>query len=247
MGKLDVTGKFLHRLSHLFGEGPIPPHDFQQVIDCYSSLPLWNQIQIWGRLICLQPILKAIEQHIPVTAERMVDLGCGYGLVSLLVASRRNQAILGIEGAASRFAIAQQASRHLRQVTFQCDDIAQMRIPSSAAILLIDVLYLFPDEIQQQILINCGHALIPNGTLLIKDNTTVPRWKYRYTHFEEGVKLALKTYGIAAQTRPNYRTPQSWHQLITQANLEIRDARFIEAIAPYPGIVYVCQKSTIDD
>ena len=242
MRKFVWIGKILYSLSHLFDQGPISPHDFGQVIERYASLPLRHQLQVWGRLICLQPILKAIDQHIPVTEGTIVDLGCGYGLVSLLVASCRNQAILGIEASPAQMAMAQRAGRGLQRVTFQCGNIAQMLIPPSAAILLIDVLYLFSDETQQQILTNCGQALIPNGVLLIKDNTTVPWWKYRYAHFEESIKLLSGAYGGTTLMRPNYRTPDSWRQRITQAKLNIREERFIESIAPYPGVIYICQK-----
>ena len=200
-------------------------------------------MQVWARLICLQPVLKAIEQHVPHTAERLVDLGSGYGLVSALTALRRKTTVLGIEASPSRLAIARQATTgHIPNVSFQQGDIAQISLPPSDAILLVDVLCLFADDAQAHVLENCADSLCSGGVLLIKDNTTIPRWKYRYTNLEERIKLCLGTYGVRAQMRPNYRTPEAWRHLIANANLKIEEECFIRSIAPYPGVIYLCRK-----
>ena len=200
-------------------------------------------MQVWARLICMQPVLKAIEQHVPLDAERLVDLGSGYGLVSALTALRREGAILGIEASPSRLAIAQQAATgRIQNVSFQHGDIAKISLPPNDAILLIDVLCLFADDAQAQTLANCANALCPGGVLLIKENTTIPRWKYRYANLEEKIKLWLGTYGVRAQMRPNYRAPEAWRQLIKNASLKIEEERFIRSIAPYPGVIYFCRR-----
>lgn len=187
--------------------------------------------------------MRAIEQHVPHSAEWLVDLGSGYGLVSALTALRRERTILGIEASSSRLAIARQAATgHLPNVSFQQGDISQISLPPSNAILLIDVLCLFADDVQAHVLAICANALRPDGVLLIKDNTTIPRWKYRYTHLEERVKLWLGTYGVRAQMQPNYRAPDAWRQLVTNANLRIEEERFVKSIAPYPGVIYLCRR-----
>ena len=200
-------------------------------------------MQVWARLICLQPVLRAIEQHVPHSAERLIDLGSGYGLVSALTALRRESTVFGIEASPSRLAIARQAaSGHIANVSFQQGDIAQISLSPSDALLLIDVLCLFTDGAQRHVLENCANALCPEGVLIIKDNTTTPRWKYRYTVLEERVKLWMGTYGVRAQMQPNYRAPEAWRQLITKANLRIEEEYFITSIAPYPGVIYLCRK-----
>lgn len=200
-------------------------------------------MQVWARLICLQPVLRAIEQHVPHSAERLIDLGSGYGLVSVLTAMRRERTVIGIEASPSRVAIARKATTgHIPNVFFQQGDIAQISLSPSDALLLIDVLCLFTDGVQGHVLENCANALCPEGVLIIKDNTTTPRWKYRYTVLEERVKLWMGTYGVRAQMQPNYRAPEAWRQLIAKANLRIEEECFIRSIAPYPGVIYLCRK-----
>lgn len=235
--------KVLYKLSHLFGDGPMVLRDVSWLINRYTHAPFREQVKVWARLICLQPILKAIDRYVPVTAERLVDLGSGYGLVSLIVGLRRNARILGIEASPARFAIAKEAARDLGQVTFQHGDVAQMPVPSGDALLLIDILSFFPGDTQRHILTACADSLNPCGILLIKDNTTVPRWKYRYVNFEERIKRLIGVYGVATQIRPNHHPPEFWRRLIRSANLKICDEMLIESIVPYPGIIYVCQKA----
>jgi SAM-dependent methyltransferase len=242
IGEFAVVDRILHQFSHVFGAGAMTAQDFRQTMACYSALPLRNRIQIWARLLCLPPILKAVDEYIPTTSNRLLDLGCGYGLVSLLLGNRRKQEIVGIEASPSRFSIAQQATEGIEHVTIQHGNIVDAAIPLSDGVLLIDVLCLFPDDIQQRILIKCASALADSGILLLKDNTTIPKWKYRYTHFEERIKLLLNAYGTRTLKQPNYRSPEAWHGLITGAGLEIRGQIFMKSLAPYPGIIYVCQK-----
>ncbi len=200
-------------------------------------------MQVWARLICLQPVMRAIEQHVPHSTERLIDLGSGYGLVSALTALRRDCIVIGIEASPPRLAIARHATTgHILNVSFQQGDIAQISLPSSDVVLLVDVLCLFTGDAQAHVLENCADSLCSGGALLIKDNTTTPRWKYKYTHLEERVKLWMGTYGVRAQAQPNYRTPDAWRQLITNANLSIEEERFIRSIAPYPGVIYLCRK-----
>ena len=200
-------------------------------------------MQVWARLICLQPVMRAIEQHVPHSTERLIDLGSGYGLVSALTALRRDCTVIGIEASPPRLAISRHATTGIvPNVSFQQGNIAQVLLPPSDAILLIDVLCLFTDDDQAHVLENCANALCTDCVLLIKDNTTTPRWKYKYTHLEERVKLWMGTYGVRAQAQPNYRTPDAWRQLITNANLSIEEERFIRSVAPYPGVIYLCRK-----
>ena len=237
-----IIAHILYKLSYLFGEGPMALPDVRWLISRYTNASVREQVKIWARLMCLQPILKAIDRHVPVTAERLVDLGSGYGLISLMAALRRKASILGIEASPVRVTIAKEAARGLGQVTFQCGDAAQAPVPPGDALLLIDILSFFTDETQRRILAACADSLKPHGILLIKDNTTVPQWKYRYVNVEERIKRTVGVYGVKTQIRPNHHPPELWRQLIRSANLNICDEILIKSIVPYPGIIYVCQK-----
>ena len=234
----------LYQLSRIFGDGPLTNRDCRQITDSCSSLSFFDQMRVWTRLICLQPILKAINQYIPTTPGRIIDLGSGYGVLSWLLASSRKQEILGIEVSLPRLAIAQQITKDIQNLTFEHGDIANIAVEPSSTILLIDVLCLFPIGTQQRILFSCADSLTNNGILLLKDNTTIPKWKFHYASLEERVKLFLGIYSILTLKQPNYLSPDTWRNLITRSNLKIRDEFLVKSLAPYPGIIYICQKSS---
>ena len=108
-----MLAHILYQLSRIFGDGPLTSQDCQRIIDCCSSLSFSNQMRVWTRLICLQPILKAINQYVPTVPGRIIDLGSGYGVLSRLLASSRKQEILGIEVSLPRLSIAQQITKDL--------------------------------------------------------------------------------------------------------------------------------------
>ena len=238
-----MLAHILYQLSRIFGDGPLTSQDCQRIIDCCSSLSFSNQMRIWTRLICLQPILKAINQYVPKVPGRIIDLGSGYGVLSWLLASRRKQEILGIEVSLPRLSIAQQITKDLPNLNFQHGDIANVSVEPSSTILLIDVLCLFPNETQQHILSTCANKLVDNGTLILKDNTTIPKWKFHYANLEERIKLFLGIYSTPTLKRPNYLSPDTWRNLVIKSNLKIRAEFFVNSLAPYPGIIYICQKS----
>ncbi|MBX7152201.1 class I SAM-dependent methyltransferase [bacterium] len=238
-----MTGWLLYWISQLFGKGPLSRNDFQRIVDACSSQHSTDLVKIFGRLICLQPVMKAVEEHISEREGTVVDLGCGYGLIGILLSMRYRLSVIGMEASLSRLDAARQLSRGLAETRFEHGDIANIQIPPSTAILLVDVLCFFSDDVQKRIISACTESLMPGGALFIKDNTTKPRWKYRYTYAEESLKLWTGVYGLKNRHRPNYRSPESWRGLITHAGMQVQNEIFIRSFVPYPGIIYVAQKS----
>ena len=163
-------------------------------------------------------------------------------MVSQFIAKRYGCPVLGVDASPSRIAVARQASACLEAVKFAHSDIAQFDLPPSQMALLIDVLGFFSDAAQRQLLRRCREALCPDGLLIVKDTTTVPRWKYHYANFEETLKFRLNVYGLKTRRRPNYHALTDWRALLQAAGFEVCEENLIAAIAPYPGVIYVCRR-----
>ena len=73
--------------------------------------------------------LEEIEQYLP-NEGTILDMGCGFGLFALYMASRKPRAhVIGIDLSAKRLAMARDAARHLglTNVTFLQTDLRQRR------------------------------------------------------------------------------------------------------------------------
>lgn len=113
--------------------------------------------------------LAAIERHLPERG-RILDVGCGFGLLANFVAMRSPaRTVWGIDMAARRIDVARRASGALPNVRFESADVRSLDARGFDAVMLIDVLHYFPPSSQAEIVAACRRALVPAGTLVCRD------------------------------------------------------------------------------
>ena len=233
--------QLLHRLSLLFGKSEISAKQFQQLAGLYSNLPLLDKISIHARLLCIQPIMSILNKYLPQNGV-IVDLGCGYGLVSNLLALESKRLVIGVELSAPRVTAALQSIKDRRNIEFHVSDIAQFDIPCCDIVLLLDVLYMLPDVIKRTILGRAYEKLVDDGLLIVKDTDKSPRWKYVYTYLEECMKLNFGVGGHKTLRIPRYKSRNEFEFLFQEFGFSLIEVTKIKSIMPYPGIIYVCRK-----
>ena len=68
------------------------------MLELYPSLSFRDKLAILARLIfCIRPIMEVLDRHLP---ERglVLDLGCGYGIISHLVSvSHPERFVVGVD------------------------------------------------------------------------------------------------------------------------------------------------------
>lgn len=233
--------QLLHRLSSLFGKGEISAMQFRQLVELYSNLPLMDKISIHARLPCLQPIMSVLNRYLPQNGV-IVDLGCGYGLVSNLLASESERLVIGVELSAPRIAAALQSIKDRRNIEFHAADISRFDIPRCDAVLLLDVLCMLKDAVKRIIVNRAYEKLVDDGLLIVKDTDKSPRWKYAYTYLEDCVKLNLGVGGYGSLRIPQYKSRNEFKSLFQEFGFSLIEVTKIKSIMPYPGIIYVCRK-----
>lgn len=119
---------------------------------------------------------------------RIVDIGCGYGYLSLMLSFiHPEREILALDYDADKIAIAQNCfATQQTRVSFQTADLLETEIPDADGIVALDVLhYLTPS--QQVLTINrLMEKLRPDGVLIIRDANADMKSKHagtRYTEF----------------------------------------------------------------
>lgn len=196
-----------------------------------------------ARLIfCLRPIMAVLERNLP---ERglIMDLGCGYGIVSNLVSiGHPGRTIIGVDMSSRRIEIAKRSAVNKKNLEFHLADIREFQIPHCSAIMIIDVLSMFPYKDQEQVLVQCYEKLNAGGIMIIKDNSKSPYWKHIYMRVEEAIKVKLRVYG--SEVKKNSLCVWSDKEFLMLLERIGFNAKAIplNSRLPYPGVFYVCRK-----
>lgn len=110
--------------------------------------------------------LKQIDEVIPKEG-KILDLGCGEGIIAKHLAKTKTREIIGIDNNQQR--IPKPNSRNLE---FISADIRKYPLKGADAIVISDVLHHLDFQDQDKLLAKISRALRKNGTLLIKEIDT---------------------------------------------------------------------------
>lgn len=128
----------------------------------------------------LRPFICPFEEvlrRVPAGA-RVLDVGCGIGYLSNLVAGHcAPAAVIGIDVDVTAVRLAQENRKDMQRVRFE--QMEPNTFPSGPfdLILCVDVLHHVPPADQQNWIGALVQLLAPNGILLLKDISTRPLWK----------------------------------------------------------------------
>lgn len=171
------------------------------------------------------------------TAGRVLDVGCGHGLLALhLAAGSAHREVVGVDIDEAKIAAARRAATaapSLSNLTFaSADDLATIGGPFDA-ITVVDVLYLLTAQHQETLVRTLAGRLAPGGRLLVKEMAPTPRWKHRWMHGEE--VLATRVARITASTDGvlHHTAPEDIRRWMTTEGLTVAD-RPLDRRRPYP-------------
>ena len=184
----------------------------------YPSLTFLQRAHMTIRwLVCP---LSRIALYVPQKGV-VLDLGCGHGLFSLLLArSAATRAVIGIELDQDKLSLANTLSQ--RNLRFIAGDIAkQDDLPPVQAVTIIDVFYLIPYDAQEHLLEMCTARLAAGGVIVLKEMAETPRWKVWLNWLEE--TLAVRVLGITESTSPSFyfRPRAQWVSLFEKLGFAV--------------------------
>lgn len=139
------------------------------------------------------PIEKVIAE-LP-NGGRLLDIGCGHGLVSLGAAlAKPNLTMLGLDVDQAKIRAANKAAANLpggERASFMA--ASDLNLPKGHwdAIVIVDVLYLLGQAEQKQLVNSCVRRLKPGGRLVIKEMNFTPKWKYWWNLVQETMAVRL--------------------------------------------------------
>ena len=215
------------------------PHtiDHKDIFSLYRESDLITKSYLRIKLkIC--PLVR-LETLFPKEG-KIIDLGCGSGLFpNILGIGSYRRRIVGADLDKKKIAAAEKTKGRLANIEYTVGNIVTMDYPPGDVFSLIDVLYLIPYEAQEVILKKCAEALSPEGSLIIKEMDTRPRWKYAWNYWQETV--AVKIIGFTLGERFYFRSRDDFQNLLSSSGFKVNTVRLDRGYW-YPHIAYVCTR-----
>jgi trans-aconitate methyltransferase len=133
------------------------------------------------------PAYAAVFDRVRATSDRILDLGCGAGVLAAYLRARGIEApIAGIDHDARKIAVARGLG--LRDATFDVDDVEDA-IELSGTLLLVDVLHYFAEDEQAWLLRTAANK---SRLVIIRDAVNDGSWRYRATYAQETFARAVR-------------------------------------------------------
>lgn len=174
----------------------------------YAPLPGPDRFHVRARAFSCP--MDAIAAHVPAGA--VLDLGCGHGLLALLLAELGGRTVKGIDVDARKIALAREVAP--AGVSFAATGLEREPAEAYDAVAVLDVLYLVPRGEWEPLLRACRERLRPGGRLLVKETGRRPRWKLAKAWLQEQVMVRLlrRTQGSSI----GYASREELEELLTR-------------------------------
>ena len=198
-------------------------------------------------------------------AGRLLDLGCGRGILFSLLLAARAQAVrgvyptawappplhlsfTGIERSAKTADVAREALG--AEAHIEVGDLGDLGdlgnlgnldtaiLPAADAVVLLDVLHYLPAAAQETLLARAAAVLPPGGLLLIRDADAAGGWRFTATRIQERLSALARRHW---RQRFHYRSRGEWRRLLEAQGLEVTDAS-MAAGTPYANVLVTGRK-----
>lgn len=184
---------------------------------------------------------------------RLLDLGCGRGILFSLLLTARAQAergvypagwasppqlsLTGIEGSAKAADVAHRALGP--QARIETADLTdRTALPAADIVLLLDVLHYLPAAAQEDLLARIAAALSPGGLLLIRDADADAGWRFTATRLQERLTALARRHW---RQRFHYRGRREWSEILERLGFEVIDQPMGEG-TPYANVLITARR-----
>jgi len=187
----------------------------------YKNIPFVKKLFLLGRW--LSAPYEEIESLCPKKSV-ILDVGCSYGLLDLLlVLNSSNRKILGIDPSTKKIKLAKSTTAKTpRQLIFIRGSLSEVNISNKFdIILLIDVLYLLPQEEKFKLLLKAKQLLKKNGLIIINNIDTKPGLFFLFAYFQEYFSVLLTKLTFSLYKKLYFMSQRNYNMLFNRLELKI--------------------------
>ena len=196
------------------------------------------------------PVFRAILKNGLLPNEgRLMDLGCGLGLLPALLTAARNHhqngnwdpdwtippqklEFHGVELLDWKVDAARQALGN--NASISQGDIRTFELPVCSAVILLDVLMYLSFAEQRQVLQQIARKLQPGGTLLLREGDAAGGLRYYVTNFAEHICCLWRGHGWQAL---HYRSTAEWIALLEELGFSIETLPMSQG-TPFSNVLF---------
>lgn len=178
----------------------------RRALALYDDAPRGDRLHVRIRWATC-PVAE-VDAEVP-TRGRVLEVGCGHGLVSSYLAlSCPERHVVGVDIDEHKLELATRAAAHLdpriTNLEFAASGDGSLPRGPWDAIVIVDVLYLLDPDDEIALLDACVAELAPGGVLVLKETDVVPRVKHEIAKFQEvlSTKVLRITEGDALEFTP---------------------------------------------
>ncbi|MBC8119220.1 MAG: class I SAM-dependent methyltransferase [Burkholderiaceae bacterium] len=189
------------------------------------------------------PVFAALlrDVHIPGNA-RIVDLGCGQGVLAALLAESDLGHLWTLRGFDLRRTAIGSAQRAMRDMAartqFELGDIEAVQLPPCDVVVILDVLHYIDHGAQASVLARAFDALAADGRLLLRIGDASGGWRSTFTLITDWiVTIARGTF----QRRFWCRPLSQWIGLLEAIGFEVQ-AQPMSAGTPFANVLLIAKK-----
>jgi SAM-dependent methyltransferase len=176
------------------------------------------------------------------SGERIVDLGCGRGILLALMRERSHRdgrrlpPYLGLEKNEKILHVAERSVGAWGE--FRPVDLERLELPPAGVVVLADVLHYLDGGVQERVLQQAASALRPGGVLLVRDADAGGGWRFLLTRAGERFCTVLRGQPTR---RFCYRSRGEWTQLLESLGLEVASEPLSHG-TPFGNVLFIARR-----